>query len=69
MIIENLFNKFEKNPRILPKRTFVKYQKAKKEKERKIVLCDFISGMTDKYAMDFYQQLFEPYERVMGIER
>lgn len=68
MIIECLFNKFEKNPKILPKRTFVKYEKAKTEKDRKIVLCDFISGMTDKYAMDFYQQLFEPYERVMLIE-
>jgi len=68
MIIESLFNKFEKNPKILLKRTFAKYEKAETEKDRKIVLCDCISGMTDKYAMDIYQQLFEPYEKVMRIE-
>jgi dGTPase len=69
MIIESLFNKIEKNPRILPKRTFSKYEEGGTKKDKKVVICDFISGMTDKFAMDFYQQLFEPYERVMGIER
>ena len=66
MIIKCLFRKFVNEPRILPKRTLAKYNRARK-KDKKRVICDFISGMTDKYAMDFYQQLFEPYEKVMGI--
>ena len=28
------------------------------------VVCDFIGGMTDRYALDQYKQFFEPYERV-----
>jgi len=66
MIIRCLFRKFEKNPKILPKRIYSKYKNARSEIKKKRIICDFISGMTDKYAMDFYQQLFEPYERVMG---
>lgn len=31
-------------------------------KERAI--CDYIAGMTDRYAMDEYKRLFDPYERV-----
>lgn len=69
MIIKRLFNKFINEPKILPKRTLEKYKKAKNKKNKKIIICDLISGMTDKYAMDFYQQLFEPYERVLGHGR
>jgi dGTPase len=28
------------------------------------VICDYIAGMTDRYALDEYQKLFHPYERV-----
>ncbi len=27
-------------------------------------ICDYIAGMTDRYALDQYKRLFEPYERV-----
>lgn len=27
-------------------------------------ICDYIAGMTDRYALDEYKRLFEPYERV-----
>ncbi len=66
MIIKCLFRKFVNEPRILPKRTLAKYNKARK-KDKKRVICNFISGMTDKYAIDFYQKLFEPYEKIMGM--
>lgn len=66
MIIKCLFRKFVNEPRILPKRTLAKYNRVKK-KNNKRVICDFISGMTDKYAIDFYQKLFEPYEKIMGM--
>lgn len=28
------------------------------------VICDYIAGMTDRYAQDEYKRLFQPYERV-----
>ena len=28
------------------------------------VICDYIAGMTDRYALDEYKRLFDPYERV-----
>lgn len=28
------------------------------------VVCDYIAGMTDRYALNEYKKLFEPYERV-----
>jgi len=35
------------------------------EKEDKYrVICDYIAGMTDRYALDEYKKFFEPYERV-----
>ena len=28
------------------------------------VVCDYIAGMTDRYALDEYQKLFDPYQKV-----
>jgi dGTPase len=28
------------------------------------VICDYIAGMTDRFAQDEYKRFFEPYERV-----
>jgi dGTPase len=28
------------------------------------VVCDYIAGMTDRYALDEYKKLFNPYEKV-----
>jgi dGTPase len=27
-------------------------------------ICDYIAGMTDRYALDEHRRLFDPYERV-----
>ena len=35
----------------------------KKEGEHRAI-CDYIAGMTDRYALDEYKKFFEPYERV-----
>jgi len=34
------------------------------ERGKHQVICDYIAGMTDRYALDQYKKLFEPYERV-----
>ncbi|MDD5449271.1 MAG: deoxyguanosinetriphosphate triphosphohydrolase [Candidatus Omnitrophica bacterium] len=35
-----------------------------KKEDTHRVICDYIAGMTDRYALDEYKRLFEPYERV-----
>jgi dGTPase len=31
---------------------------------RRRVVCDYIAGMTDRYALNEYKKLFDPYEKV-----
>ena len=35
-----------------------------KKEDKYRVICDYIAGMTDRYALDEYKKFFEPYERV-----
>ncbi len=58
--IKELFNLYLTKPEELPPAT----QKRLKEEGRERVICDYIAGMTDRYALDEYKKLFEPYERV-----
>jgi len=30
----------------------------------RLAVCDYIASMTDRYALDEYKKLFEPYEKV-----
>lgn len=55
-----LFEAYRNNPTLLPG----KYQERVREGECEKVICDYIAGMTDRYALDEYKKLFEPYERV-----
>ncbi len=55
-----LFETYRKNPTLLPG----KYQEKVREDDCARVICDYIAGMTDRYALDEYKKLFEPYERV-----
>ncbi|MFC1590726.1 deoxyguanosinetriphosphate triphosphohydrolase [Candidatus Omnitrophota bacterium] len=58
--IVDLFNVYLKNPNQLPPNT--KKRLSKEDEHR--VICDYIAGMTDRYALDEYKKFFEPYERV-----
>jgi dGTPase len=55
-----LFETYRDNPTLLPP----KYRERIKEDDKERVICDYIAGMTDRYALDEYKRLFEPYERV-----
>lgn len=55
-----LFESYIAHPTLLPQSYRNRFQLFGKER----VICDFIAGMTDRYAMDEYKRLFEPYERV-----
>ncbi|MFH1996240.1 MAG: deoxyguanosinetriphosphate triphosphohydrolase [Candidatus Omnitrophota bacterium] len=56
----DLFNVYLKNPNQLPPNT--KERLSREDKYR--VICDYIAGMTDRFALDEYKKFFDPYERV-----
>jgi len=55
-----LFQTYRDNPSLLPQKYVQRMEIEPKER----VICDYIAGMTDRYALDEYKKLFEPYERV-----
>ncbi len=58
--IESLFNIYLDKPEQLPPNT---QSRLKHDGDRRVI-CDYIAGMTDRYALDEYKKFFEPYERV-----
>jgi len=66
-ILETLFNTFMDKPEAMPKITQAKLPTTKKYRKRQLaqIVADFISGMTDKYAMDTYQLLTQAYEKAL----
>ena len=58
--IRKLFQAFLADERQLPDA----YQPADGHEPLYQAICDYIAGMTDRFALDEYQRLFEPYERV-----
>jgi dGTPase len=55
-----LFETYLKHPTLLPEKHLKKMESSVRER----VICDYIAGMTDRFALDEYKRLFEPYERV-----
>ena len=58
--ITSLFQVYIDKTEQLPPATQARIKKGDKYR----VICDYIAGMTDRYALDEYKKLFEPYERV-----
>jgi len=58
--IKMLFEIYLAKPQQLPPT----FQKRLKNDTPHRVICDYIAGMTDRYALDEYKKFFEPYERV-----
>jgi len=58
--IADLFNVYLEKPEQLPPSDQKKIKKLGNHR----VICDYIAGMTDRYALDEYKKLFDPYERV-----
>jgi dGTPase len=59
-VIEKLFHAYLADPRLLPPKTQARLQ----EEVPARVVCDYIAGMTDRYALDEYARLFDPMTRV-----
>lgn len=58
--LKNLFQTYTAYPTLLP----AKYLQKMALFGRERVICDYMAGMTDRFALDEYKRLFEPYERV-----
>ncbi len=58
--LKTLFQIYCDNPEQLPPQAFEKIG----ERGKYQVVCDYMAGMTDRYALDQYKKLLEPYERV-----
>jgi len=58
--IQELFKVYLGNPKQLPE----KIQERVAHDGVRRAVCDYIAGMTDRYALDEYKKLFDPYEKV-----
>ena len=58
-LIEELFNAYRKEPSILPDGFQVLIDQYGLER----TICDYIAGMTDRYAIEEHQKLFNPLEK------
>lgn len=59
--ITDLFRFYIEKPNALPQ-DFQKHIQT--ENDRYAIVCDYIAGMTDRYALDEHKKLFDPYEKV-----
>jgi dGTPase len=58
-MIERMFDAVLNNPKLLPDDSADMYASVSVDLQKRVV-CDFIAGMTDKYAFEFYKRLFYP---------
>ena len=60
IFITRLFETYLHYPNLLPPKYCTRIERFGLER----TVCDYIAGMTDRFALDEYKRLFEPYERV-----
>lgn len=55
-VLSELFNAYRAEPLMLP----LHFQELIEKKGREKTICDYLAGMTDRFAVDEYQKLFDP---------
>jgi dGTPase len=58
--ITELFKAYVETPALISGR----YRRRREEDSVPRMVCDYIAGMTDRFALDEYKKLFDPYEKV-----
>ena len=58
--ISELFKAYVETPTLVPEG----YRRRVDEEPVPRMVCDYIAGMTDRFALDEYKKLFDPYEKV-----
>jgi len=61
-IMSALFEVYMHEPRQLPPHVLRRAEREGEPVARAV--ADYIAGMTDRFALDEYKKLFDPYERV-----
>ncbi len=59
--ITELFNAYMSEPDMLPDSIRERWQEGESTLAR--VVCDYLAGMTDRFALQEYQRLFDPFTR------
>jgi len=59
-IIKDLFDAYYEEPRQMPPHAYKKIDKESKEQ----VICDYLAGMTDRFAQEEHKKLFDPHSIV-----
>lgn len=59
-VVRDLFEAYVSNPRQLPPHVSARIDKDGLHR----VVCDYIAGMTDRFALDEHDRLFDPHERL-----
>lgn len=59
-ILRDLFSTYLQNPKILPPEVFEKSI----EKDSHRAICDYVAGMTDRFALEEHEKMFNPHARV-----
>jgi dGTPase len=54
IVLENLFRTYTRYPELLPKEVQARIPEEGLER----AVCDYIAGMTDRYALEAYRKLF-----------
>ncbi|SEN36135.1 anti-phage deoxyguanosine triphosphatase [Lihuaxuella thermophila] len=57
-IIEQLFEAFMNESKLLPENDRLKWKSAMTDEEKARIVCDYIAGMTDSFAMKMYARLY-----------
>jgi dGTPase len=60
LALKNNYVEQVKPPRLLPDFTDSLLRNGKSEEERARIVCDYVSGMTDHYAVRTYKRLYDP---------
>jgi dGTPase len=60
-VLTDLFKTYVHNPKILPPEIMAGY---KKSESLERIVCDYIAGMTDRFALEEHAKLFDPHSRV-----
>lgn len=55
-VLEEMFTAYMTNPRLLPKNVRLRIDNGNRAR----VICDYIAGMTDRFALQEHQRLFDP---------
>ncbi len=61
MVIESLFGVYLEDPKQLPEGN----RRRLTSEDSRIVVADYIAGMTDRFAMIEYKKLFDPFEKLL----